>query len=208
MGQGSLKGDRLGWRYAGGPWLFRDYSLEIMPGEIVGLMGPSGAGKSTLGKLLAGYMRPAEGEVVVDGAPIPASGYRPVQLIHQHPELAVHPRWTMRKTLEEGWQPDAELLEAFGIDKAWLGRYPGELSGGQLQRCCIARALGPKTRYVVADEMTVMLDAVTQAEIWRALLAVAARRGIGVLAISHDELLLGIICDRILSLESTALSGG
>lgn len=200
MGRGSMKGQALSWRYNRGPWLFRDYSLEIRPGEIVGLMGPSGAGKSTLGKLLAGYMQPAEGSVIIDGAPLANAGYRPVQLIHQHPELAVNPRWTIRKMLKEGWQPDSGLLEAFGIEEAWLSRYPGELSGGQLQRCCIARALGPHTRFLVADEMSVMLDAVTQAEIWRALQGVAAHRGIGVLAISHDESLLGVIGDRILTL--------
>ncbi|MDF2837450.1 MAG: Nickel-transporting ATPase [Paenibacillus sp.] len=202
MERGSWRGDRLGWRYGGGPWLFRDYSLEVMPGEIVGLMGPSGTGKSTLGRLLAGYMAPVEGEVGIDGAPLPTDGYCPAQLIHQHPEHAVNPRWTIRRTLEEGGRPDSELLDAFGIENAWLSRYPGELSGGQLQRCCIVRSLGPKTRYLVADEMTVMLDAITQAEIWRALLAIAARRGIGVLAISHDEPLLHAIGDRIIRVQS------
>lgn len=206
MGKSSLlprlQGERLGWRYGSGPWLFRDYSVEVRPGEVVGLMGPSGTGKSTLGKLLAGYALPQEGNVKIGGEPLPASGYCPVQLIHQHPELAVNPRWKLGKTIMEGWQPDDQLLNAFGIEEAWLGRYPNELSGGQLQRCCIVRSLGPGTKYIIADEMTVMLDAVTQADIWHALLAVSRERGIGVLAISHDEPLLGVIADRIIGLES------
>ncbi|MHA6484820.1 ABC transporter ATP-binding protein [Paenibacillus sp. strain BS8-2] len=202
MEQDNLSGETLAWRYDGGEWLFRNYTIRIKAGEVVGLMGPSGKGKSTLGKLLAGYMQPPEGDVTVAGMPIRSFGYRPVQLIHQHPELAVNPRWTIGKMLAEGWMPDRELLEVLGIEASWLSRYPNELSGGQLQRCCIARALGPRTRFLVADEMTVMLDAITQAEIWRTVLHIAESRGIGVLTISHDQPLLNLICDRIVTLDS------
>ncbi|MDQ6419067.1 ATP-binding cassette domain-containing protein [Paenibacillus sp. LHD-117] len=206
MESGKWQGKNLGWRYGKGAWLFRHYSIEVSPGEIVGLMGPSGTGKSTLGKLLAGYMTPTEGEVTASGVHLRGDGYRPVQLIHQHPELAVNPRWTLGKTIAEGWQPDAGLLVAFGIEEAWLRRYPNELSGGQLQRCCIVRSLGAGTKFIVADEMSAMLDAITQAEIWHALLTVAKSRDIGIIAISHDKPLLDAICDRIVRLESVSHS--
>ncbi|WP_261800024.1 ABC transporter ATP-binding protein [Paenibacillus sp. PAMC21692] len=204
MDRASLQGSRLGWRYGSNEWLFREYSVEITPGEVVGLMGPSGTGKSTLGKLLAGYMVPTEGKVLLGDRNLPGSGYSPVQLIHQHPELAVNPRWTIGKMLAEGWQPDTSILKAFGIQEAWLERYPNELSGGQLQRCCMVRALGSQTKFIVADEMSAMLDAVTQAEIWHALLAIANERSIGILAISHDAALLDVVADRLIGLTSSA----
>ncbi|MBW7458705.1 ATP-binding cassette domain-containing protein, partial [Paenibacillus sepulcri] len=74
--------------------------------------------------------------------------------------------------------------------------WPNELSGGELQRICIARALGSKTRFVIADEMTTMLDAVTQAQIWHAVLAIARERKLGLLLISHDLHLIERLCHR------------
>lgn len=191
-----LEGRKLGWRYADGPWLFSDFNITIEPGEAVGLIGPSGSGKTSLGRLLAGYMKPITGEVTVIGRNKSNTGSDPVQMIFQHPERAVNPRWRMEKTLTEGWSPDAELLEALGIKEQWLRRYPNELSGGELQRCCIARALGPETRFLIADEMTTMLDAITQAQIWQKVLEIAAARQIGLLIISHDHTLVNKICNR------------
>ncbi len=194
-----LKAEHLSFRYARhSRWVFRDVSLELHPGEIIGLSGPSGSGKTTLGKVLAGYLQPVEGSVSLDGAPLPGSGYCPVQLIFQHPELAINPRWRMKQVLEEGFSPSPALLHALGVEPGWLTRWPHELSGGELQRFAMARALGPGTRYLIADEITTMLDANTQAQLWQVIIRHTKERSLGVLVISHDALLLRRVCGRVI----------
>lgn len=195
-----LEAGNLGYRYGEHhPWLFQDLTIRIFSGEIVGISGPSGRGKSTLAKVLAGYLPPGKGSVIVDDRPLPVSGHCPVQLLFQHPELAMNPRWKVRKILCEAEEPNGTLLENLGIEPAWLGRYPHELSGGELQRVCLARALGPGTRYLLCDEMTSMLDALNQAHIWRIVLDIARDRGLGLLVISHDTTLISRLCSRTIS---------
>lgn len=194
-----LVAEKVGFRYGGrrSRFVLENVDLRIAPGERVGLLGPSGCGKSTLGKLLAGYLIPTGGRILLDGKPLPRRGYSPVQLIYQHPEQAVDPNRKMRETLCEGWLPDAELLENMEIEQEWLNRWPLELSGGQLQRFCIVRALGPETRYLIADEISTMLDVITQAQIWRALLKIVEERRLGLLMITHNEALAEKTCTRI-----------
>lgn len=204
----SLEAVNLGFRYRGGPWLFRGFHLRVEPGEVVGLLGPSGSGKTTLARLLAGYEQPLEGEVRWRGQPFPSSGYYPAQLVWQHPEQAVNPRWRLSETLNEGGSPDPELVEALGIQSDWLRRWPHELSGGELQRICVARALRPKTEYLIADEMTTMLDAIAQAQIWRAVLNYAKPRDIGILVISHERALVQRLCDRAVDLKQFVNESG
>lgn len=195
-----LEGRGLSYRYEQrGKWLFQNVGMRIKSGEIVGLHGPSGSGKSTLGRLLAGFAKPASGTVALDGAALPARGYCPIQLVLQHPEKAVNPRWPIRRTLCEGWTPDEQLMQTLGIEHTWLARYPGELSGGELQRICVARALGPGTRFLIADEMTAMLDAVTQAQLWHAVLHMARQRELGMLVISHDRRLMDKVCNKVVT---------
>jgi ABC-type dipeptide/oligopeptide/nickel transport system ATPase subunit len=194
-----LEANQLGFRYAtDGPWLFQGLDLALKPGEIVGLPGPSGRGKSTLAKTLAGYLKPHQGSIRMDGQPLRQKAFNPIQLLFQHPELAVNPRWKIKKLLAEAAAPSPGLLSELSIDESWMERYPHELSGGELQRVCLARALNPKTRYLLCDEMTSMLDALTQAVIWKAVLNIAKKRNLGLLVISHDNELISSLCRRTL----------
>lgn len=196
-----LNGKQLSFRYhPRQSWILQDVTLSIAPGEVVGLRGASGLGKTTLGKLLAGYLTPTQGSVTLENQPLPLQGYCPVQLIFQNPELAVNPRWRIDKILREGQFPTPDLLDALGIHAGWFDRYPHELSGGELQRIAVARVLNPATRYLIADEMTAMLDANTQALIWQAVLEYARRQGLGLLVISHEAALLKRLCNRIIEL--------
>lgn len=175
--------------------------LTISPGERVGLRGPSGWGKTTLCKLLAGYERPVRGKVLLDGRPIREyRGFCPVQMIWQHPETVVDPLLRMKQTMEEAGDIEERLLEKLHINKEWMDRYPSELSGGELQRFCLARALRAETKYLLCDEITAMLDLVTQAQIWEFILEEAERREIGMLIVSHSEALLKKVCTRIITL--------
>lgn len=193
-----LVGKDLAFRYGRKQaWLFRDMNIGLTPGERVGLPGPSGRGKSTLAKILAGCMPALSGAVTVDGRSQEKGTFNPVQLLFQHPELAVNPRWKIQDILSEAGKPSNELMQQLEIDDTWLSRFPHELSGGELQRVCLARALDPRTRYLLCDEMTSMLDALTQASIWKALLAITEARKIGLLVISHDNALLDRTCHRI-----------
>lgn len=194
-----LKVNGIGYHYPNDPWLFRNINLSICPGEILGLYGLSGAGKTTMAKIVAGYVKPLEGNICVDGHTYDGTGIHPVQLVWQHPEKAINPKWRMRKMLAEGVGKDDELLTMLGIKREWLNRWPSELSGGELQRFCLARALGRETRYLIADEMTTMLDAITQAQIWQTVLKLVKERNLGVLVISHNQHLLHRVSDRILN---------
>ncbi|WP_080803157.1 ABC transporter ATP-binding protein [Arabiibacter massiliensis] len=182
--------------------LYEGFDLAVGVDERVALSAPSGFGKTTLCRILAGYERPREGEVLVDGAPLPKRGACPVQLILQHPEAAVDPRMRMERTLAEAGEVPEQLLDDLGIRRAWLRRFPHELSGGELQRFCIARALAANPRYLVADEMSTMLDAVTQAQIWRFLVAEVERRGIGLVFVSHSPALAARIATRTVDLTA------
>ena len=178
------------------------FELTISPGERVGLKGPSGRGKTTLCRLLAGYERPKQGQVLLDGKPV--SEYRgacPVQMVWQHPETAADPLLKLKETMAEAGGIDKRLVEKLHIEREWMERYPSELSGGELQRFCLARALRPETKILLCDEITAMLDLVTQAQIWEFLLEESRRREMGMLVVSHSEALLEKVCTRIITLD-------
>ena len=183
------------------PWILEDCSLEISRGECAALFAPSGYGKTTLSLLLAGYLKPEQGQILMDGHPLPQKGLCPVQLIHQHPEKAINPRWRLRQVLEESGALKADILEAFGIENAWLDRFPRELSGGELQRFCVARALLSGADYLICDEISTMLDVITQAQIWRVILDQAAARHMGILAVTHNRNLAERIASRVITLS-------
>lgn len=193
-----LTADNIWFSYqGGGRRILNGFSMSMREGECVGLSAPSGFGKTTLLKLLAGYLKPDSGRVFLDDQPIGEyKGYCPVQMIWQHPELVLNPRLKMAEVLKEAKILDGGVIEGLQIEKEWFARYPGELSGGELQRFCIARALGEKTRFILADEISTMLDLITQARIWRFLKKEAENRNIGLLAVSHSEPLLQEITSR------------
>ncbi|HBI94533.1 MAG TPA: nickel ABC transporter ATP-binding protein, partial [Terrisporobacter glycolicus] len=110
-------------------------------------------------------------------------------------------KWKMKKILNEAYEPSDEMIESMGIKKEWLNRWPSELSGGELQRFCVLRALSPETKFLIADEMTTMLDAITQAQIWNVVIDYCKKNSIGLIVISHDKDLVNIVCDRVINLK-------
>lgn len=199
----TLRANDITFGYAGKPPLYEGFSLEVAPGERVALVAPSGAGKTTLCLILAGYERPQAGEVLVDGVALPRRGTSPVQLIGQHPEASLDPRMRMGDSLDEAGCATRALLDALGIRREWLHRFPHELSGGELQRFCIARALLANPRYLIADEISTMLDAVTQAQLWRFLLDEAESRSLGMVLVSHSPALTKRIATRSVHLNES-----
>lgn len=217
----SLQAKGICFGYSG-KQVLRDFNLTIEPGERIALHAPSGTGKTTLCRILAGYLQPAAGAVLVDGVPLPRRGTSPVQLIAQHPERMMDPAIPIRRSLAEAttepedaqalasWEEKGDgieggsmvprLLESLGVQREWLERFPVELSGGELQRCCIARALIARPRYLICDEISTMLDAATQAYLWRFLIDHAQANGIGMVLVTHSDALLDRIATRIVEL--------
>lgn len=206
----SLAADNLSFAYPGAQPLFEGLSLAVEPGERVALTAPSGAGKTTLCRLLSGYLEPLTGCVSVDGKAVstkaPSAVPRSVQLIWQHPEQAFDPRQRMGAALREvpganpAWRD--ELASRFGLRDAWMARFPHELSGGELMRFGIVRALSVQPRHLICDEMTAMLDAVTQAEVWHEVLAVADEHDMGLIVVSHSPALLDRVATRRILLSA------
>lgn len=182
--------------------ILKDFSLKAESTERVGLVAPSGFGKTTLCKILSGYEKPDSGQVLLDGKPFDFYGsYCPVQLIWQHPEQAINPRLRMRSVLEEGDNVSPDLIKRLGIEADWMNRFPAELSGGEMQRFCIARALGQRTQFLLADEISTMLDLITQSQIWHFLMDETEKRKIGMIVVSHSQELLEKVCTRIVDLQ-------
>lgn len=197
-----LSVENLSFSYDGKKEILKDVSLSLERGEVLGLMAPSGFGKSTLGKAMAGYLKVERGKITVDGLDInDLSGFLPVQMVHQAPEKNVNIRWKVEKILNEGWQVNSDVKEKFGIEDSFLKKFPTELSGGELQRICIARVLSSETKYLIADEVTTMLDSITQAQICHLLKHFARKHDLGILFISHNDALIDAICDRKINLE-------
>lgn len=186
-----------------GTKILEDFSMTVEDTERVGLTAPSGYGKTTLCKLISGYLSPDEGEILLDGEPLSSfQGYCPIQMIWQQPELAVNPRLRMKEVIGEGDRIEGRILKELGIEEAWLNRFPAELSGGELQRFCLARALGERTRFLLADEISTMLDLITQSQIWNFLLKEVEQRRIGLIAVSHNQALLEKVCTRQVHLDT------
>lgn len=192
-----LKAENVSFKYPSAKeYILKDINLELDNNKIIGLIGDSGSGKSTLCKILSGYIQKYEGIVKFNEKEFPKKGFKPVQLIYQHPEKVMNPKWRMKQVLSESWDVDDDTLSEFGIQKTWLTRFPQELSGGELQRFSVVRSLNPKTEFLIADEMTTMLDAITQVQILDSVLKIVKKRNMGFLLVSHDMDLVDTICDE------------
>ncbi|OKH99208.1 ABC transporter [Streptomyces sp. CB02923] len=202
----------------------RDVSLRIATGEAVGLLGPSGCGKSTLARVAALLHRPDAGTVVLDGRPV--SGYRhrasraqrtAYGVVFQQPRLSADPRLRLADLITEplratGRRADAahrlaELSPVVGLSPDLLARRPHEVSDGQLQRACLARALILRPRWLICDEMTAMLDASTTAALVAVVEDYRRESGAGLLAVGHDRVLLERWCDRTVGWGELGPSG-
>ncbi|ROO90781.1 ABC-type dipeptide/oligopeptide/nickel transport system ATPase subunit [Actinocorallia herbida] len=205
--------------YPGRAPVVRDVSLTIGAGESVALLGPSGCGKSTLARVVALLHRPASGEVVLSGTPATGWRYRAsraqrtsVGVVFQQPRAAADPRLSLADLIAEPLRATkavrrgdrgavAErvlpLAERVGLTPDLLARRPHEVSDGQLQRACVARALVLGPSLLICDEMTAMLDASTTAALVAVVEGYRAESGAALLAVGHDRPLLARWCSRV-----------
>ncbi|MDR1044135.1 MAG: ABC transporter ATP-binding protein [Candidatus Adiutrix sp.] len=200
----------------GGVQAVRGVSLEIRPGEILGLVGESGSGKSTLGRIMAGLYRPEAGRTFFDGqdlASLDQGGWkkfrRRVQIMFQDPVSSLNPRLTAGAVVEEGLLIHglgrAEerrarvrgLLGEVGLPADSAARYGHEFSGGQRQRLSLARALALDPELLIADEPVSALDVSIQAQIINLLMDLRQKRGLTLVLVSHDLPLVRIMADRL-----------
>ena len=182
--------------------ILKDINLSFKQGEKVTLIAPSGYGKSTLAKIITGYETQDSGEIFLNDQKIKKNRYSPIQLIHQNPELSLNPKLNILKHLKEsGVCLNEGFFDFFDIKKEWLYKFPDELSGGEKQKICIARALNEETKFIVADEITSMLDSVNQAKVWKYLLHLVSKHHVGLISITHDINLAKKISDKIIELE-------
>lgn len=224
MGDDLLRADAIAHGYGRGDdrvEVLRGVSLSVARGERVGLAGPSGSGKTTLARLLALLAAPDAGRVALGGTPVEGAGLtlapalrRRVQLLWQAPRAAVDPRHRLDRIVLEPLRLHGELprdragrsavleeiAEQVGLTPDLFRRRSTEVSDGQLQRACAARALLLRPDVLVADEPGAMLDVSTQAALLSTLRA-RTRDGMGVVLISHDVQLLDHWCDRIVTLR-------
>jgi peptide/nickel transport system ATP-binding protein len=185
---GSLKA--IGIRVAfGGTTVLDGIDFHADAGTITGVTGASGSGKTTLLRVLAGLRRPDAGEVSYDGEPTPAKGS--IAVLAQHPRLVCNPRWTLRQIIAEPAAIRGEkcalddVAARVGLDPSLLGRYPGQVSDGQLQRACLGRIQVQGAATVLCDEPTAMLDPIASATVMT-LLREIAHGGAAVVLVSHD----------------------
>ena len=195
-------------------------NLSIAKGETLGLTGQSGAGKSTLGKLAIRLLEPTGGQLLFEGTDITHSKERDLrrfrrqmQIVFQHPQSSLHPKKKIAFLIKEplrlhrlvkNFQENEaveEILLRVGLTADILDRYPAEVSGGEIQRIDIARAMVLQPRFMVLDEPTSMLDVSTQANILHLIMELQQQTNMSCLFISHDIRIIQKLCDRVVVME-------
>ena len=198
-------------------------SLQLDEGECVGIMGQSGSGKTTLARIFLRLIEADAGNVFFEGQDITAlkgSALKPfrsqVQLISQRPESFFDPIFKLGKSLREplkifnrydknSEERIKELLELVQLNTAVLDRYPHQVSGGEIQRLSIARALLLKPKVLVLDEPTSMLDISVQAQILHLLKDIQKSNGLTYMLIAHDKAVCDFLCSRVVKIEKGVL---
>ena len=194
-----------------------DVSLAVKEGTCLGILGESGSGKSTMGRVLCGLLKPDSGEAVLDGVSVYASraGRRNLQnklsIVFQDYTTSANPRFRIRDIIGEGLTVQerregkkldrkaetSRLLELVGLPADFADRFPHELSGGQLQRVCIARAVACKPEIILFDEAISSLDAHTQVQVMDLLRELKDRLGLTYIFITHDLGVVANVADRV-----------
>lgn len=191
-------------------------SFSVNPGEIVAVVGESGSGKTTVARAVAGLLKPSAGTIALNGKEIGRLSARDreqraaIQMVFQDPRASLNPRRTVAQSLEEALekraavpgsdpvQRVADLLSAVGLESVLADRYPGQISGGQCQRVCIARAIASSPALLVCDEAVSALDVTVQAQVLRLLSEIRERTGVAMLFITHDLGVVRQIADRVI----------
>lgn len=195
-------------------------SLRLTRGEIVGLIGESGCGKSTVARMALKLLPSTSGRIVLDGMDVTHMRERLfrryrncIQIVFQNPEGALDPCFTLRESMVESclrlgtpetlWKTSLmELAEEVSLPLHVLDRRPGQVSGGEIQRAAVARALALHPHYLVLDEPTSMLDLSVQAHLLQLLKNRAREDRMGLLLISHDLEVVRAFCDRVLVMNA------
>ncbi|OUS78584.1 peptide ABC transporter ATP-binding protein [Paenibacillus sp. MY03] len=211
-----LKVEGVSKSYRGNGWLggdrrqvLRRIHMEWNKGESLGIIGESGSGKSTLGRLLLGIEKPDEGRVTWGGRSITDRRARrgTISAVFQDYTSSIHPFYTVRQALLEplklvGGPGDArklaELLRQVGLDESYLDKFPHELSGGEAQRVCIARAVSSNPQCMLLDEAISSLDGSVQMQVLELLKGLKETYGMGYIFITHDIMAAAYLCDRIM----------
>ena len=193
-------------------------SLASRDGKIISILGPSGAGKSTLGRILSLQESPDSGSVFLDGIDILSlkgrerrKAAKSIQLIYQNPLSSFDPLWSIERSLlegaedrEEGRKAIAALLEEADLEYVDISSYPDKLSGGEIQRLAIIRALIAEPRVIIADEVTSSLDAISRKIILDMLMRIKGK-GIAVIFITHDRMAAEYISDDIIEIKGEGI---
>nr|WP_303189712.1 dipeptide/oligopeptide/nickel ABC transporter ATP-binding protein [Fusobacterium ulcerans] len=198
----------------------KDVSISLKKGECLGIIGESGSGKSTFGKTLIGLLTPDKGDVTVNGISLYGKSSRDekrkvkqaVSVVFQDYTSSANPRFRIKDIIGESLRViekrenikidkkkrTEELLELVGLNKNFIDRYPHELSGGQLQRVCIARAVATNPEIILLDEAISSLDASTQTQVMDLLKNLQKEFGFSYIFITHDLPSVTYMCDRVI----------